>query len=233
MLRYCSREGLRFMPENMELILRLILACLLGGLIGIERGRNRHPAGFRTHILVCIGAALVVLCNIFVFEKYKNYANIDPARLGAQVISGIGFLGAGTILKEGVTIKGLTTAASLWSVACIGIAVGLGFYTGAIFATILVLVTLVVFSRFELRIYSNRKSTLLKIKSLDKPGQIGRIGTELGNYNLQICDISMDVPDEASILIKVRINNAREEVSTELLNCLSKIDGILYVEVSD
>lgn len=221
------------MPDNMELIIRLILACLLGGLIGIERERNRHPAGFRTHILVCAGAALVMLCNIFIFEKYKNYANIDPARLGAQVISGIGFLGAGTILKEGVTVKGLTTAASLWSVACIGLAVGLGFYAGAIFATILVLITLVVFSRFEMRIYNSRKSTLLKIKSLDKPGQIGRIGTELGKCNIQICDISMEVSDEASILIKVRINNAREEVSTELLDCLSKIDGILYVEVSD
>lgn len=221
------------MPGNMELLIRLILACLLGGLIGIERERNRHPAGFRTHILVCAGAALVMLCNIFIFEEYKNYANIDPARLGAQVISGIGFLGAGTILKEGVTIKGLTTAASLWSVACIGLAVGLGFYSGAIFATILVLVTLIVFSRFEGRIYGNKKSTLLKIKSMDKPGQIGRIGTELGRCGLQICDISMEVSDETSILIKVRISKAREDVSTELLDCLSKIDGILYVEVCD
>jgi len=136
------------MPDNMELLIRLTLACLLGGLIGIERERLGHPAGFRTHILVCIGSTLVMLCNIFIYEQYKTYANIDPARMGAQVISGIGFLGAGTILKEGVTVKGLTTAASLWSVACIGLAVGLGFYTGSIFATILVLITLVVFSRF-------------------------------------------------------------------------------------
>ena len=113
------------MPENMELLVRLALGCLLGGLIGIEREKNRHPAGFRTHILVCVGATLIMLCNIYIFEEYKSYANIDPARLGAQVISGIGFLGAGTILKEGVTVKGLTTAASLWSVAGIGLAVGL------------------------------------------------------------------------------------------------------------
>lgn len=220
------------MPNNLELFIRLILSCLLGGLIGIERERNRHPAGFRTHILVCVGATLVMLCNIFVFEEYRNYANIDPTRLGAQVISGIGFLGAGTILKEGVTIKGLTTAASLWSVACIGLAVGLGFYTGAIFATALVLVTLMVFSRIEFPMCS-RKSSLLKIKSLDKPGQIGMIGTELGKCGFQICDISMEVSDETSILIKVRISKSREDIGTEILDHLSKIDGILYVEVSD
>ncbi len=221
------------MPDNMELLLRLTLACLFGGLVGMERERNRHPAGFRTHILVCTGAALVMLCNIFIFERYKNYANIDPSRLGAQVISGIGFLGAGTILKEGVTVKGLTTAASIWSVACIGIATGLGFYTGSIFATILVLVTLVVFSRVEGRVYGNRKSTLLKIKSADRPGQIGRIGTELGRCGLQICDISMEVSDENSVLIKVRISKSRQEIDTEVMDCLSKIEGILYVEVCE
>ena len=219
------------MPGNMELLIRLTLACLLGGFIGIERERNRHPAGFRTHILVCVGATLVMLCNIYIFEKYKSYANIDPARMGAQVISGIGFLGAGTILKEGVTVKGLTTAASLWSVACIGIAVGLGFYTGAIFATILVLVTLVVFSRVEMRICENRKSTQIKIKSADRVGQIGKIGTELGKHNLLISDISMEVSDETSILIKVRIDKAREDIGPELMDSLSKIEGILYVEV--
>ncbi|MHB1391883.1 MAG: MgtC/SapB family protein [Clostridia bacterium] len=221
------------MPDNMELLLRLTLACLLGGLIGIERERNRHPAGFRTHILVCVGSSLVMLCNIFIFEHYKNYANVDPARLGAQVISGIGFLGAGTIMKEGVTVKGLTTAASIWSVACIGLAAGMGFYTGSIFATILVLVTLVVFSRFEGRLYGIKRSTLLKIKSADRPGQIGKIGTELGKCGLQICDISMEVSDETSVLIKVRISKAKEDVSTEVMDCLSKIEGILYVEVCE
>ncbi len=221
------------MPDNMEIIIRLTLSCLLGGLIGIERERNRRPAGFRTHILVCIGATLVMLSNIFIFENYKSYANVDPARLGAQVISGIGFLGAGTILKEGVTVKGLTTAASLWSVACIGLSVGLGFYSGSVFATVLVLVTLVVFSRIENSIYEGRRSSLLVIKSEDKPGQIGRIGTELGKCNMQICDISMEIADESSVLIKVRINKARNDIGSEVMDCLSKIDGISYVEVCE
>lgn len=221
------------MPSNVELLIRLTLACLLGGLIGIERERNRHPAGFRTHILVCVGAALVMLCNTYIFEQYKGQGNIDPARFGAQVISGIGFLGAGTILKEGVTVKGLTTAASLWSVGCIGLSVGVGFYYGSIFTTILVLITLVVFSKFEERIYGNRKNTVLKIKSTDKPGQLGKIGTELGSFNLQILDISMEVEDEASVIIKVRINKAREDIGPELIHGLSKLEGIFYVEVCE
>lgn len=221
------------MPGNIELLVRLILACLLGGLIGIEREKNRHPAGFRTHILVCVGSTLIMLCNIYIFEEYKGYANIDPARFGAQVISGIGFLGAGTILKEGVTVKGLTTAASLWSVAGIGLAVGLGFYSGAILATILVLITLVIFSRFEERMYGNRKSTLLKIKILDKPGQIGKIGTELGKFDLKICDIAMEVTDECSILLNVRVNRPKEDIRPEVMDCLSKIEGILYIEGFD
>lgn len=221
------------MPDILELVFRLVLACLLGGLIGIERERQRHPAGFRTHILVCIGAALVMLSNIYIFDSYKNYANIDPSRMGAQVISGIGFLGAGTILKEGITVKGLTTAASLWSVAGIGLAVGLGFYSGAVSATILVLITLIIFSKFQNSVLRYKKSTLLRIKTADKPGQLGRIGTELGKCGLQICDISMEVSDEETVLVNVRISKPKEDVGPDIMDCLSKIDGILYVEVCD
>lgn len=221
------------MPNNMEIVARLVLACMLGGVVGIERERSRHPAGFRTHILVCIGSALVMLCNLYIFEKYKYIVNIDPARLGAQVISGIGFLGAGTILKEGATVKGLTTAASLWAVAGIGLSTGLGFYSGAAAATVLVLITLVVFSKFESYVNGNKRYALLKIKASDRPGQIGRIGLELGNSNIQIEDISMEPVDESTILIKVRVNRTKFDFSSELMDTLSKIEGILSVEVCD
>jgi putative Mg2+ transporter-C (MgtC) family protein len=174
-----------------------------------------------------------MLCNAYIFEQYKGLGSIDPGRFGAQVISGIGFLGAGTILKEGVTIKGLTTAAGLWSVGCIGLAVGLGFYYGAIVTTILVLIILVVFSKFEERVYGNRKNTMLKIKSTDEPGQIGKIGTELGKFNVQICDISMEVDGEASVIIRVRLNKAREDLGPELMDSLSKLEGISYVQVCE
>ncbi len=221
------------MPDQIEMLVRLGLACLLGGLVGLERERSRHPAGFRTHILVCVGSTLVMLCNIYIFEKYKNVANVDPARLGAQVISGIGFLGAGTILKEGVTIRGLTTAASLWTVACIGIANGLGFYHGAIFATIFVLITLVVFSKFEFVLWGKRSHAVLKIKSVDKPGQIGKIGTVLGGLNILIEHIDMERTDDGAVLIKVRVNRTKSLDEQVLIERIQNIDGISLIEVCD
>lgn len=115
--------------------IRLFLAVLFSGFIGNEREHINRPAGIRTHVLVCVGAALVMMTSEFVAFRYNGVLNMDPTRLGAQVVSGIGFLGAGTIIKEGFNVKGLTTAASLWTVSCIGIAVGAGFYFGAAFAT--------------------------------------------------------------------------------------------------
>src|SRR5690554_5476906 len=106
------------MSINSEIVLtsiiRIVIAVLLGGIVGMEREHGGNPAGFRTHMLVCAGAALVMLTSEFLYVRFAGSINLDPGRLGAQVISGIGFLGAGTIIKYGVNIKGLTTAASLW-----------------------------------------------------------------------------------------------------------------------
>lgn len=121
-------------------VARLGLAALLGGLIGFEREHSHRPAGFRTHILVAVGSALVMLTAVYMTDKYPQ--NIDISRMPAQVVSGIGFLGAGTILREGFSVKGLTTAASLWAVSCVGLAVGSGFYVGAFVATAVIYITL-------------------------------------------------------------------------------------------
>ena len=115
---------------------KLVLAAVCGGFIGYERQHSHRPAGFRTHILVAVGAALVMITSSFLTDQYQEVMQIDPTRMSAQVISGIGFLGAGTILREGFSVKGLTTAASLWAVSCVGIAVGSGFYAGALIATL-------------------------------------------------------------------------------------------------
>ena len=111
-----------------ETIVRLLLAVVIGALIGMEREISNQPAGFRTHILVAIGAAVVTMVGYYSVYNYQGIANIDPNRLAAQVINGVGFLGAGTIMKEGVTVRGVTTAAGIWSVACLGIAAGAGYY---------------------------------------------------------------------------------------------------------
>lgn len=141
------------MTLEIESIIKLLVAVLVGGLIGLERESVRRPAGFRTHILVCVASALIMDMNLLVANEFVN---ADPMRLGAQVISGMGFLGAGTILKEGATVSGLTTAAGLWAVACLGLVIGAGYYLLALFAALLMLLTLKTFSQLE-RKYSGRK----------------------------------------------------------------------------
>jgi len=118
---------------------RMCLAALLGGVIGYERQHSHRPAGLRTHMLVCVGAALVMCTSEYVALRMGGS---DVTRMGAQVISGIGFLGAGTIIREGFSIRGLTTAASLWAVSCVGLAAGIGFWSGALIATAVIYVTL-------------------------------------------------------------------------------------------
>ncbi|MBU0759570.1 MAG: MgtC/SapB family protein [Candidatus Omnitrophica bacterium] len=131
------------MLTNSQIILRLIAGALLGGLVGFERERhNRKIAGFRTHILVCVGSTLIMLTSIYVFELYAGMAPVDPSRIAAGVITGIGFLGAGTIIRSETTVTGLTTAASLWAISGVGLAVGCGFYLAAFVATSLVLAAL-------------------------------------------------------------------------------------------
>ena len=129
-----------------DIILRMACAMLVGAVIGTEREFTHRPAGMRTHMLVSLGACAVMITSQMLFAQYRVYgATPDPARLSAQVITGIGFLGAGTILKEGPTIKGLTTAASIWAVACLGIAVGAGYYAVGLVGDACMMITLTVF----------------------------------------------------------------------------------------
>lgn len=130
------------MPTDFQMITRLLLTLLLSGLIGLERQVHRRDAGLRTHILVALGSCLIMLTSLYVFDIYKDKVSLDPARIAAGVITGIGFLGAGTIIREPEKVRGLTTAASLWVVAGIGLAVGIGFNRVAVYTTALVLIVL-------------------------------------------------------------------------------------------
>lgn len=140
-------------PTLLSVILRFLLATVCGAVIGYERGRNLHAAGLRTHAVVCLGSASVMLLNEFLIMYYGTTS--DPARLGAQVISGIGFLGAGTIVitghQRGQQIKGLTTAASLWASACLGLVIGSGYYEAAIIMWVFLLVVIIALNRLNER----------------------------------------------------------------------------------
>lgn len=139
-----------------QICMRLLCAMLVGMVIGTEREYTNRPAGMRTHILVALGACAVMITGQLIFAQYRAYgASSDPARLSAQVITGVGFLGAGTILREGTHVKGLTTAASLWAVACLGIAAGGGYYAVALIGMGFIFVTLTIFEIFQARLMSS------------------------------------------------------------------------------
>ncbi|MBU1727619.1 MAG: MgtC/SapB family protein [Candidatus Omnitrophica bacterium] len=145
------------MLTDMQVIVRLLLAVVLSGLIGLERQFHKRTAGLRTHILVSLGSCLIMLTSLYVFDIYSSKVPLDPTRIAAGVITGIGFLGAGTIIRDREGIRGLTTAASLWAVAGIGMAVGCGFYVGAVFTSVLVLVVLFFLRYIENIVFDEQK----------------------------------------------------------------------------
>ncbi|WP_250535671.1 MgtC/SapB family protein [Caballeronia sp. AZ10_KS36] len=147
------------MLNNVELVSRLVMAAVLGSVIGFERERLSWAAGLRTHMLVCVGSALIMIVSAFGFADAlkAEHVVLDPSRVAAQVVSGIGFLGAGSILLRGEIVRGLTTAASLWSVAAIGLAVGGGLYTASIAATAIILIILAGLKPLERRFISVRQ----------------------------------------------------------------------------
>jgi putative Mg2+ transporter-C (MgtC) family protein len=152
--------------DTYTMFARIFIATFLCGVIGLEREFNNHPAGFRTHLLVGIGSCLMMILSLYGFESYienhNSQVQFDPARIPSYVISGIGFLGGGTILVKGATVRGLTTAASIWIVAGLGLVIGAGMYVIAFFTTIIVLMCLVFLNRLEK--YMNVKKTRKKMK---------------------------------------------------------------------
>ncbi|WP_054957394.1 MgtC/SapB family protein [Paenibacillus dakarensis] len=185
--------------DNLNILLRLLLSMLLGGLIGWERERSNHAAGLRTHILVCLGSTLIMLLSIYGFSDFVAEVNVrvDPARLATAVITGIGFLGAGTILFTGKSITGLTTAASIWVVGAVGLAIGAGFYFPAIVSTLLILMNLVVFNKLEERYIRGSKLHLITIHASNAPGLLDGISAMLKDEG---CVIRKLIVNERSVI---------------------------------
>ena len=141
---------------QLSVVIRLAAAIILGGIIGFERGRKNRPAGLRTNMLVCLGACIVMMTNQYIYQAYQSG---DPVRMGAQVVSGIGFLGAGTIIVTSHNrIKGLTTAASLWTAACVGLAIGIGLYEVAIFGGAAIFLVLTLLHLWDVRMHRNTRT---------------------------------------------------------------------------
>ncbi len=217
------------MTYTIEIMIRLLLAGLLGGVIGYEREHTNRPAGFRTHILVCVGSALVMITSEFIFEKYRGTVNLDPARLGAQVISGIGFLGAGTIIRDGFNVRGLTTAASLWAVSCVGIAVGIGFYEGAVAATFLIFLTLITLKKAERHFSKKNRYKTFTVESDSVPGQVGSVSSLLEKYNIEVKNIQLYRNKENGLMIKLLVKLPGGGIDVQAVSDLQGLEGVKKV----
>ncbi len=219
-----------------EVVLRLLLAVILGGLIGFERESHRRPAGFRTHILVCAGSALIMMVSAYGFTGQIGQGfEADPGRIAAGVVTGIGFLGAGTIIQQRGSVSGLTTAASIWVVSGVGLAAGIGFYLGAVVTTLFVLASLLMLRRTEKLIFNKRRLKSLQIKAVDQPGLLGRIGTTLGEYNIHIRKNEVGDPEQnehggEELIELVFLVEAPPDLNLdELFNHLAQLKGVVAV----
>jgi putative Mg2+ transporter-C (MgtC) family protein len=200
------------MINQVELVSRLLVAAALGSAIGFERERLSWAAGLRTHMLVCVGSCLLMIVSAFGFTDVLGTSNVvlDPSRIAAQVVSGIGFLGAGAILMRGEIIRGLTTAASLWSVAAIGLAIGGGLYTLAIAATLIILIILAGIKPLEKRYFASRQRRELRL-SVDRGAMtlqalhltLGPSSARVKQFVMQQSEIDPDADEVAITLARV------------------------------
>ena len=181
-----------------EVVARLLIAAVCGGVVGIERGRKNRPAGFRTYILVCVGSALTMILSQYLFAMESAWRNIsdnfpttDISRFGAQVINGIGFLGAGTIIVTGrQQVKGMTTAAGLWASACMGLAIGAGFYMGALICCLFIILAMAFFTRFESFVISHSRNINLYVEFEDMD-DLSNIVDQIRSKNVRIFDVEI------------------------------------------
>lgn len=210
-----------------EIAFRLILACVLGGVVGLERERNDSPAGFRTHILVSMGASLIMVLSMYGFSDFIT-VNKDPARLAAQVVSGVGFLGAGTILRDGASVKGLTTAASLWVVSAIGLAAGAGFYFSSLLVTGLVFIAL----ERSLETFLFRNSRLLRVVTVNGTCKVKEINWIIESYGIIPQNISMTLLEEQNrTIIQYKLRTPFHQINVDkILEDINKVDGIYSAE---
>jgi len=214
-------------PE--QVVLRLVVAVVLGGLVGLERERLEWAAGMRTHALVSLGSALFMVVSIFGFSDIlaEQHVILDPSRVAAQVASGIGFIGAGTIILRREIVKGLTTAASIWAVAAVGLAVGGGMFLASVAATLLALAILVLAKPVKKRIFPNRKARFVTL-FIDQNTSLARLRSEIDASDLQLDRIVVrpgPSPDEDSAEL-VLGKGSDEEALLSLTDKLRRVSGV-------
>ena len=214
-----------------SIVLRLIMATICGGVIGLERGRKGQAAGCRTHMLVCIGSALVMMTNIFIVNEYGSAS--DPSRIGAQVVSGIGFLGAGTIMVTHKNkVKGLTTAAGLWASGCMGLTIGVGYYELAIIGCVFIFSIIAVLNKFDRKIYGASKNIDVYIE-FNEAKDLRKLIAILRSMQIEIRDIQIiknKTIDKSVLGAILSLRTIDKYEHSEIIAELSVLDEISYIE---
>ena len=212
------------------ILLRVCLALLFGGLIGMERGMKKRPAGLRTYMLVCVGSCLIMLTNQYLFQVTGSG---DPMRLGAQVVSGMGFLGAGTIVvTRHNQIKGLTTAAGLWTCAGVGLALGVGFYEAAIIAGLVIFTVLTLLQRWDNSLQRRAKLIDLYIEFSDRVS-IGDVIRSLRALEVEVSNVQLESSETGETghrALLVTLKTKKRGDHRLLLESIRRIDGVTYIE---
>lgn len=214
----------------LTIFVRVILALVIGGVLGLERESKKQPAGFRTYMLVCLGAALVMMTNQYIAEYFGTG---DPSRLGAQVISGIGFLGAGTIIvTRRSQVRGLTTAAGLWSAACIGLAIGIGFYEGAVIVGGAILLIMTLFQKIDYLLMANARVFQL-YTNFTGTEALNRFVEQCRVCGLKVIDLQISKTgkhEENGIVAMITLRRMTKGSHVEVIQQLGEVEGLKYIE---
>ncbi len=216
------------MLSYQEILIRLLLAALLGSVVGLDRERLERGAGLRTHMLVAVGAALFMLVSAFGFADVLGHQNVvlDPSRVAAQVVSGIGFLGAGTIILRKEIVHGLTTAASLWAVAAIGLATGGGLYIAAVAATFVVLFILLAIKPVERHLFLNRRPRTLTLTIERTDFTLSSLESALDSADLHLQSIVFQSGDAQTEIIQLTVDRVTPDKLTDLIDDLRGMQGV-------
>lgn len=224
-----------FVPSSFTIIVKLLLAAIGGALIGMEREKHGRPAGLRTHLLVALASCLMMIISESFYLKYGEVSGtsilrIDPSRIAAQIVAGIGFIGAGVILKDGLTVRGLTTAACLWLAAAIGMGFGMGVYLPTIISAVIAISSLIFLKRLEPYINKDRYLTFRVDvgEGLDIYPQLEEI---FDHYNMIITDVSCSLlPRSGETHYKFVLTQHHKRMGRELASTVAKLEGVKKIE---
>lgn len=213
-------------------MVRILISFIIGTLIGIERETHNQPTGLRTHILISIGATIVMLISIYIPQTFTDFQNGDPGRIAAQVVSGIGFLGAGAILKFGANVKGLTTAASIWAMAALGMAVGAGMYIISLIGVLVILFALTIMDIFEKRVFKERTLKKIELSVKKKNSDIRMLRKVLQQQDIKVVSTGFERNvNESADKITFLVGITRKLDVQKLSEVLEQQEGIINISV--